>query len=81
MNRTPEQEAARRERRRREAAFTKCPCGNVAGFEQTFCGACRLARERAEDERDRFESIRRDVRCGLYERALMAFIDFIEESK
>jgi len=42
MKRTPEQERARQERRRREAGFVKCDvCGNTAGVGQTRCIAHR----------------------------------------
>lgn len=86
MKRTPEQEAARKERRRREATFPKCPCGNVIGLlaqtaGETHCGACRPAIERAEEMADRFEAIRRDARCGLVIPALLALIDIVAENQ
>jgi hypothetical protein len=47
MKRTPEQEAARRNRSWREHSFPKCQCGNVAGLGQTYCRACRKAKDRS----------------------------------
>lgn len=79
MKRTPEQEAARRERSRREATFPKCPCGNVAGVGETYCGGCRPAVE-ARDERSlAFAEIRANVRMGLTEAAMLRLIDIVEE--
>lgn len=40
MKRTPEQEAARQERRIRTAAMRKCACGNVVSPGKEQCGAC-----------------------------------------
>lgn len=79
--RTPEQEAARKERRRREATFPKCPCGNVAGVGQTHCSACRAANEEANERQEAFAAMRRDARCGLYERALLALINRVEAER
>ena len=54
MKRTPEQEAARRERQARTAAHPKCFCGNVAAFGQAMCGLhLREHEERAEEARQR----------------------------
>lgn len=84
MKRTPEQEAARKERRRREATFPKCPCGNVLGLlaqenGETYCGACRPAVEQADARTKRFKEIRSDLRCGLYPAALDKIVDILEE--
>jgi hypothetical protein len=49
MKRTPEQIAKAKERRRREATFPKCWCGNVAGVGQTLCGRHRHEAEPKPD--------------------------------
>ena len=79
MKRTPEQEAARKERSHREATFPKCPCGNVAGLGQTYCSACRAVAEVTEERADRFKAIRDNLRCGLYPAALDAIVDILED--
>lgn len=84
MKRTPEQEAARKERRRREATFPKCPCGNVLGLlaqeaGETHCGACRPAIEAQDIMRERFKTIRDNLRCGLYPAALDSIVDILED--
>ena len=72
-------EAARKERSRREASFPKCPCGNVAGVGETYCGACRPAVEAKDERAERFKEIRDNLRCGLYPAALDAIVDILEE--
>lgn len=79
MKRTPEQEAARKERSRREATFPKCPCGNVAGVGETYCGACRPAVEAKGERVLQILEIRSDLRCGLYPAALDKIVDMLEE--
>lgn len=79
MKRTPEQEAARKERRRREATYQKCPCGNIAGVGETYCGACRPAVEEKSERVLRILEIRSDLRCGLYPAALDKIVDMLEE--
>ena len=84
MKRTPEQEAARKERRRREASFPKCPCGNVIGLlaqtaGETHCGACRPAIVRAEEMTDRLKAIRDMARQGLHSVALLEIVNILEE--
>ena len=77
--RTPEQIARAKERSRREATFPKCPCGNVAGVGETYCGHCRPAVEARLERRSQFDDMRANVNMGLPHLAVLAIIDMLEE--
>lgn len=82
MKRTPEQEAARKERRRREATYNRCAsCNNVAGVGQTHCGACRSVIEAENEQLSQFCEIQDCARNGDFTTAIMLIVKYLESSR